>query len=331
VHGFPGYAAGDPVPTVVQVLNGEKPANTPAIRLMSVPGAVWNYSGGGYTVMLQLVLDVAKEPFPKLMRDTVLGPIGMTHSTYEQPLPEAMRATAAVPYRANGTAVPGGAHTYPELTAAGLWTTAGDLARYIIENQQSLQGKANHVLSKEMTEQMMTPGKGNWGLGVEIGGKAENLYFSHGGVNEGFEALFVGYEKNGEGAAVMTNAQGGSRLADEVMRSIAEVYDWPDFRDHKPVERTVVKVDPAILAKYVGIYDDTEGSPNSKIVITVEGGRLMMQREGQEKVATYAESDNQFFLTKENVELAFKPNRAGVLKYLLIDQDGRQVIASKEP
>jgi CubicO group peptidase (beta-lactamase class C family) len=265
------------------------------------------------------------------MKDTVLGPIGMTHSTYEQPLPEAMRATAAVPYRANGTAVPGGAHTYPELTAAGLWTTAGDLARYIIENQQSLQGKANHVLSKEMTEQMMTPGKGNWGLGVEIGGKAENPYFSHGGVNEGFEALFVGYEKNGEGAAVMTNAQGGSRLADEVMRSIAEVYDWPDFRDHKPVERTVVKVDPAILAKYVGIYDDTEGSPNSKIVITVEGGRLMMQREGQEKVATYAESDNQFFLTKENVELAFKPNRAGVLKYLLIDQDGRQVIASKEP
>jgi CubicO group peptidase (beta-lactamase class C family) len=330
VHGFPGYAQGAPVPTLVQVLDGEKPANTPAIRLMSVPGSTWNYSGGGYTVMLQVVLDAVKEPFPKLMRDTVLGPMGMTHSTYEQPLPVAMQANAATPYAANGTAIAGGAHTYPEMTAAGLWTTASDLARYIVENQQSLQGKANHVLSREMTEQMMTPGKGSWGLGVQIGGKPENPYFTHGGVNEGFEALFVGSEKNGEGAAVMTNAQGGSRLADEVMRSIAAAYDWPDFRDHKPVERTVVKVDPAVLAKYVGTYDRTDTPTPAKITITLENGQLMMQREGQEKREMFAESDDTFFLMKQNVELQFKPNRAGVLRYLAIDEDGRQTIAAKE-
>jgi CubicO group peptidase (beta-lactamase class C family) len=330
VHGFPGYAQGAPVPTLVQVLDGEKPANTPAIRLMSVPGAVWNYSGGGYTVMLQTVLDVTREPFPKLMRDTVLGPIGMTHSTYEQPLPPAMQGNAATPYAANGTAVPGGAHTYPEMTAAGLWTTAADLGRYIIENQQSLQGKANHVLSREMTAQMMTAGKGKWGLGVQIGGKAENPYFTHGGVNEGFEALFVGYEKNGEGAAVMTNAQGGSRLADEVMRSIAAAYDWPDFRDRRPVARAAVTVDPATLAKYVGTYDRTDTPTPVKIVITLEGGRLMMQSAGQEKREMFAESNDTFFLTKQNVELQFKPNRAGVLRYLAIDEDGRQTIAAKE-
>ena len=211
VHGFPGYAQGAPVPTLVQALNGEPPANTPAIRLQSVPGAGWNYSGGGYTVMMQVVLDAVNEAFPKLMQETVFGPIGMKHSTYEQPLPAAMQASAATPYAANGKPIPGGAHTYPEMTAAGLWTTASDLARYILENQESLQGKANHVLSREMTEQMMTPGKGSWGPGLQIGGKPENPYFTHGGVNEGFEALFVGYEKNGEGAAVMTNVQGGSR------------------------------------------------------------------------------------------------------------------------
>ena len=331
VHGFPGYAAGDPVPTLLQVLDGEKPANTPAIRLMSVPGAVWNYSGGGYTVMLQLVLDVTKEPFPKLMRDTVLGPIGMTHSTYEQPLPAAMQGDAATPYTANGKAIPGGAHTYPEMTAAGLWTTAGDLARYIIENQESLQGKANHVLSREMTVQMMTPGKGNWGLGVEIGGAKDNPYFSHGGVNEGFEALFVGYEKNGEGAAVMTNAQGGSRLAEEVMRGIAAAYDWPDYRDVHPKVRTVVKVDPSILAKYVGTYDRTEATPAVKVVVTLEDGRLMMQSTGQDKSALFAESENKFFLKGEDVEVRFLPNRAGVLRYLEIDRPGNSIIAAKEP
>ena len=50
VHGFPGYASNEPVPTLVQVLNGEKPANTPPICSEAAPGARWNYSGGGFTM-----------------------------------------------------------------------------------------------------------------------------------------------------------------------------------------------------------------------------------------------------------------------------------------
>jgi CubicO group peptidase (beta-lactamase class C family) len=178
VHGFPGYAVTGPIPTLVQILNGEKPANTAPIRIETPPGTKWNYSGGGFTIMQQLVLDVSHEPFPKLLHDTVLAPIGMTHSTYEQPLPATMRPNAAAPYDAHGVAVPEGAHTYPEMAAAGLWTTPSDLGRYIIENQRSLKGDANHVLSQEMTRQMMTPGKGSWGLGVQIGGSPSNSYFT---------------------------------------------------------------------------------------------------------------------------------------------------------
>ena len=148
VHGFPGYAAGAPVPSLVQVLDGEKPANTPAIRIQTPPGTKWNYSGGGYTIMQQMLIDVTHEPFPKLLHDTVLAPIGMTHSTYEQPLPAALRPTAATPYDGHDKPVPGGAHTYPEMAAAGLWTTPSDLGRLIIEDQRSLKGDANHVLSQ---------------------------------------------------------------------------------------------------------------------------------------------------------------------------------------
>jgi CubicO group peptidase (beta-lactamase class C family) len=245
VHGFPGYAANAPVPALVQVLNGEPPANTAPIRLESVPGSKWNYSGGGFTVMQQLVLDVSKEPFPKLLHDGVLTPIGMTHSTYQQPLPSDLRPEAAMPYTAQGAAVTGGPHTYPEMAPAGLWTTPSDLARYIIEIQQLLQGRANHVLSQKLTQEMVTPGKGDWGLGLQIGGSASKRYFSHGGVNEGYESLFVAYEHDGDGAVVMTNAQGGSRLASEVMSSIAVACDWPDFR---PAVRTEIKLDAAALA-----------------------------------------------------------------------------------
>jgi CubicO group peptidase (beta-lactamase class C family) len=194
VHGFPGYAADAPVPTLVQVLDGEKPANTPAIRVEAMPGSKWNYSGGGYTIMQQVLLDVTKQPFPKLLHDTVLAPIGMTHSTYQQPLPSELRASAAVPYQADGKPVAGGAHTYPEMAAAGLWTTPTDLARYLIEVQHSLKDEWNHVLSQQMTKQMLTKGMGDYGLGLAIGGSASDPHFGHGGVNAGFESTMTAYE-----------------------------------------------------------------------------------------------------------------------------------------
>jgi len=324
VHGFPGYAANAPVPTLVQVLNGEKPANTDPIRLENVPGKEWKYSGGGYTVMQQLLLDVAREPFPKLLHDTVLAPIGMTHSTYEQPLPAALQGTAATPYADDGTAVAGGAHTYPEMAAAGLWTTPSDLARYMIENQHALQGKQSHVLSRELTAQMVTPGKNSWGLGLQIGGSAANPYFSHGGVNEGFESMFAAYEHNGEGAAVMTNAQGGMRLASEIMSSIAVTYDWPDFR---PVVRTVVDVDRAILARYVGTYELT---PDFSIAFSLEGNQLMTQGTNQPKVPVFPESPTKFFLKVVDAEVEFFSDDKGQVTHMILHQNGHEMNGVKK-
>jgi CubicO group peptidase (beta-lactamase class C family) len=324
VHGFPGYAAKMPVPTLVQVLNGEKPANTPPIRLESAPGSEWKYSGGGYTVMQQVLLDVAKESFPKLVQDSVFVPVGMTHSTELQPLPANFQSNAATPYGGGGEPIEGGAHTYPELAAAGLWTTPSDLARYMIENQRSLRGKANHVLSREMTQQMMTPGKGNWGLGLQIGGSAANPYFSHGGVNEGFESLFVAYENNGEGAAVMTNAQGGSRLASEVMSSIAVAYDWPDFR---PVVRTAIKLDRNVLARYVGTY---QLAPTFGITFTLEGDQLMTQATNQPKIPAFPESETKFFLKVVDAQLEFFSDDKGNVSYMVLHQNGHDAKAMKK-
>ena len=324
VHGFPGYAADEAVPTLIQVLNGEKPANTAPIRLESPPKSKWNYSGGGYTVMQQMVLDVSQQSFPKLLHDTVLAPIGMTHSTYEQPLPAGMRSLAATPYNDDGTPIKGGAHTYPEMAAAGLWTTPSDIARYILENQRSLEGKANHVLSPEMTKEMMTAGQGHWGLGLQIGGVDTNPYFSHGGVNEGFESLFVGYEKTGEGAVVMTNARGGSQLAQEVMNSIAAEYHWPDFH---PIVRTAVKLDPAILEHYTGSF---EQSPNFSITIAIENNRLMFKPGGGPGFPLFPESETEFFLKIADVQVEFVKDDKGQVSSLIVHQNGHDMKAVKK-
>jgi CubicO group peptidase (beta-lactamase class C family) len=324
VHGFPGYATDAPVPTLVQVLDGEKPANTPAIRVEAAPGSKWNYSGGGYTIMQQVLLDVTKQPFPKLLHDTVLAPIGMTHSTYQQPLPAELRASAAIPYEADGKPVAGGAHMYPEMAAAGLWTTPTDLARFLIEVQHSLKGEWNHVLSQQMTKQMLTKGMGDYGLGLAIGGSATNPHFGHGGVNAGFESTMTAYEQDGEGAVVMTNAQGGSRLADEVMRSIAVAYHWPDFQ---PRVRAAVAIDPKILAGYVGTY---ELSPEFSLTVTVEDGHLMVQGSAQDKVAAAAESETKFFSTAFDADIEFVKDDQGHVTHLMLRQNGHEMKALKK-
>lgn len=316
VHGFPGYASNEPVPTLVQVLNGEKPANTAPIRSEAAPGTRWNYSGGGYTILQQAVLDVTRQPFPKLLHDTVLGPIGMTRSTYDQPLTASFRDNAATPYRGDGKPVAGGAHTYPEMAAAGLWTTPTDIAKYSLEVVRSLDGKANHVLSPDMTRQMLTRGMGNWGLGLELGGSDSNPYFAHGGVNEGFVNTFVMYEKSGEGAVVMTNGDGGGQVGDEVVHSIAVEYNWPDFR---PLTRAAIQVDPKILETYAGSYAINK---DVDIAITLENGQLMWQATSSPKFPLYAESENRFFLliAPPDSSIVFEKDAQGKTTAMLLHQ-----------
>jgi CubicO group peptidase (beta-lactamase class C family) len=229
VHGFPGYASDAPVPSVIQILNGQKPANTARIQVDTVPGTIWRYSGGGYVVAQVLLEEVTGQPFVKLMQDTVLGPIGMTRSTYQQPLPNARLSEVAMPYRQNGEPVAGGPHVYPEMAPAGLWTTPSDLARYAIDIQQTLAGASSRVIDAAMARRMLTPTLNRQGLGPRVGGATKRVFFAHGGANEGYRCNLVAYT-DGDGLVVMTNSDSGGRLANDIMAAVAREYGWPDFQ-----------------------------------------------------------------------------------------------------
>ena len=231
VHGFPGYRIGAPLPTLTQVLNGEKPANTPAILVNQIPGSQWKYSGGGYVVMQQMVVDVTGKPFPRFMDETVLKPLGMSSSTYSQPLPEEMAHKAAKGYGGIfGQSVNGGWHVYPEMAPAGLWTTAADLARFAIGIQTSVAGHSNPVISQSLTRQMLTVEQTNYGLGLGLRGNGRTLRFGHDGANAGFDAVVRAYAYLGKGAAVMINKNDGSGAIEQILGAIAEQYHWPDYK-----------------------------------------------------------------------------------------------------
>ncbi|HEX5435701.1 MAG TPA: serine hydrolase domain-containing protein [Gemmatimonadaceae bacterium] len=228
VHGFPGYAAGDAVPSAIDVLDGK--GNTAPVRVNMVPGTRWRYSGGGYIVAQVLMQDVTGEPFATLMKRLVLDPLGMTQSTYVQPLPERLSDSAAVAYRSDGDAVEGRWHTYPEQAAAGLWTTPSDLARFALGIRAAYLGEAGAILKQATAREMLTEVMGGYGLGVAVEGAGDSLRFSHGGANEGYRAFFVLHPITGDGVAVMTNSDNGYALCMEVIRAVARVYGWPDFR-----------------------------------------------------------------------------------------------------
>jgi CubicO group peptidase (beta-lactamase class C family) len=225
VHGFPGYDVDDPLPTLVQVLNGEKPANTDPIRVDTVPGTLWRYSGGGVTIEQLLMMDVTGKAFPTLMRELVLDKVGMSDSSYEQPLPAVRAVMTAGGTNRDGTEVHARSHVYPEMAAAGLWTTPTDLAKFAIEIALSKQGKSNLILSQKITNEMLTPVMNDVGLGFFLD-KDNAGQFGHDGADHGFQAQLTMNADTGNGVGIMVNSDNGISLANHIIVRIAKEYAW---------------------------------------------------------------------------------------------------------
>lgn len=275
VHGFPGYAVTDSIPTVPQILDGVKPANTAPVRVDTFPGAAWRYSGGGITIEQLVMTDVTGEAFPALMKRLVLDPAGMSQSTYEQPLPEGRRSEAAAAYRADGGMVEGRWHVYPEMAAAGLWTTPSDLLRWAMAITAARNGAPGSLLSKDLATQMLTVQKAPTGLGPFLEGEGRGFNFGHGGGNEGFRCQLIYFPETGQGAAIMTNSDLGSTLVQQVLYGLAAEFGWPDYG---PREIEALALDSAALQPFVGDYVMSQPIPATARV-TVSEGRLFLEVE----------------------------------------------------
>ena len=250
VHGFPGYAVTEKVPSLPNVLDGSGGANTRPVRVDLEPGTRFRYSGGGTTISQLAIMDIEKKPYPEIARETVLAPLKMNNSTYSQPLPEDWRKKAASGYRGDGSEVAGKIHVYPEMAAAGLWTTPTDLAKFGIEMQLSIAGRSNKVLKKETAELMTTSFMDDVGLGFFLEKHGTATYFGHGGADEGFRAELVVSRDKGYGIAVMVNSDNGQILR-EVIRGVAREYGWEEFL---PQPYEIVSLDASKLEGFAGRF-----------------------------------------------------------------------------
>jgi CubicO group peptidase (beta-lactamase class C family) len=253
VHGFPGHDIQERIPTVINVLDGKKPAVTPPVRSMFEPELKFEYSGGGITISQLLLTDVTKQDYATWMYNNILKPIGMQNSSFAQPPAKDKQALCASGFYADGSPVSNKFHVYPEQAAAGLWMTPSDLANYVIDMQLAYQGNPSKVLNSEMVKLHLTTYKeGPTSLGSFIEDHDGSKYFEHGAANDGFCGDFYGSLEGGYGVVVFLNKD-DQKILPEVINSVAKTYNWKNFY-HEPIRKKCISVDAKTFKKYEGIY-----------------------------------------------------------------------------
>jgi len=309
VHGFPGYSQEDDFPTDKEVLDGE--GNTGPIRVDMVPGTRWRYSGGGYTVMEQLVEDISGKSLAQFSAEYIFPKMGMDNSTFMQPLPETMYAQASGAYDNKGMLIEGKWNNYPEQAAAGLWTTPTDLAKYCMEIQAIVAGKNSGVLSKETVDKMLTQHKNDWGLGPVVKNLGEDIAFGHGGKNAGFSNDMKAFTNRGEGVIIMTNADNGTVIMGEILRGVSSYYGWK-FAETEKIK--VMDLDAAALNGFAGTYS-SKNIPeveNYEVEFTVKGNTLVLKDKTDGEITTfYPISKTEFREVEDGNYLAFRKNIKG--------------------
>lgn len=222
-HGFPDFEPDEELPTVLQTLNGEPPAKHDAVELLFEPGSKMKYSGGGVTVSQLVVEDVTGVPYVEAAQKYVFAPLGMTCSTFANPLPaEHGNVAKAHDRKGRPRALPRGYESMPEMAASGLWVSAEDMAIFVRALLLD-----DEFLSDELRTDMLTRVPLSWhGLGPRLNGSGEKLVFHHGGANNSYQAWVEGHPAQGDGIVVLTNGAGGRLLAYEIRVAAENAFGW---------------------------------------------------------------------------------------------------------
>ncbi len=254
VHGFPGQNINGQLPTVYEVLDGKRPAVTPAVRSEFEPDLKFQYSGGGTTISQVLLTDITQQKYDIWMDEQVLKPIGMVHSTFAQPPSKDKLNVCATGYNRDGSPLSAKFPIYTVQAAAGLWMTPTDLGHYIIDMQMAYQGKKNSkVLNPDMVKLHLTPyNNGPTAMGTFIDDLKGAKYFQHSAGNDGFCGSFIASLEDGYGVVIFLNTDDW-KLLSEVTNSVAKAYNWKNFY-REPQRKKSIVVPDNILDTYEGIY-----------------------------------------------------------------------------
>lgn len=341
-EGFAGYERGAPLPTLLQILEGEPPASNRPARRAAAPGSAVNYSGPGYTILQLALTDRLGKPFEDIVEMTVFEPARMRDSTFEAVLPDALAERAARGHRLGGEVIPGGWYVHPESAATGLWTTPSDLALLWIELAKSKAGRSDRVLSRDTTRRMLSPHRDHMGLGFVVRPGEAHGRFAHFGGNQGYRSHVEMFADTGQGVVVLTNSDAGQLLTALLVRRVAQVHGWPaeELRplsgatsaailaqvDAAKTARRRVEVDARVLERYAGRY---ELAPGLEFEVTEAPGHLEVRLGDQPRFPAYPESESKFYFEVVDAQISFVLDADGRVVALVLHQGGRDQEAKR--
>ncbi|MFT4600375.1 MAG: CubicO group peptidase (beta-lactamase class C family) [Arenicella sp.] len=307
VHGFPGYKPTDVFPSTIDVLKGK--GNTPVITVDTIPGSIWRYSGGGYTIIQQIVKDVSGFELDEYMEKYIFLEIGMIESSFEQPIDESKSKIVSGAYDEKGKLYKGVWHNYPEIAAAGLWTTPSDLIKYCIHIQNIFNRNKEGVLTQETVTEMLTPHKNNWGLGPSLTNDGDSLRFGHGGKNAGFTNNMTAFVHKGDAIVVMTNGDNGRSIIDDVFRAVSTFYAW-NIANYVTVNP--ISIDKKELVKFTGKYSYPENGKRVFLNVKLKNGQLVMKDPAvPDPILLTCLSPSEFIDLDRGITIDFRTNEDG--------------------
>lgn len=289
VPGFWGYSLDDPIPTLQELLIGSERTHNDTVQVAGLPGHAFAYSSGGYLILQQLIEDLTGEPFRDVAYQRLLRPLELFHSHFTQPLVHRLHKVAASGHYYDGTPIEGGWQVYPQLAAAGLWTTPGDLARLALAIQRAANAD-DGPLAQEVVLQMMSPvvevdQQRIMGLGMIFAEDRERVVFGYSGATVGYRALLEAYLDGSGGFVLAANSDLGETLFPTIREAIREVYGWQDDRRTQPIQR---------LAFPPGAFASYERDGRLLRLERSEAGQAVLLFPGQHALPVYMISANQF-------------------------------------
>jgi CubicO group peptidase (beta-lactamase class C family) len=326
IHGFGRYPHDKPMPAALDILKGPVQfmnGTTKGVFVDKVPGGTTRYSGGGTTIVEQMLEDATGKRFHQLASENIFEPLGMKHSTFEVPLPARFHDITACGHE-GGSRLPEKFCSVPAVAAGAIFCSPADHARFMVACRDAYFGKKGAILNQQLAQQMMTiqGGHGEFGLGWEIMGTGPNRRFGHGGSNDGYQCESTCYLEDGKGAVVMTSADSGLIFYWEVFNAVADMYAWRDFMLE---EKVVQKIPEAEFPRYAGEYDIVAGVDAPGMKIWGENGKLMSQIIGMRGGAReiMMDQNGRFFNRNGPYETAVVYDDNNIARELIVLRDGK--------
>lgn len=236
--GYQGYARDLDMPSDIAVLRGSTGVNSPAIAVITPPNETLAYSGGAYTLAELALQDIHQDAFSNIMKEWILEPARMMHSTFTQPLPDSKSAQVARGYTSSGEMLDGGWRNHPEQAAAGLWSNATDMAQFLIEIYKGYHGKSA-IFSQSDIQAIISQERDGQAYGFLLSRSDDDIAITHYGGNAGYRTGMTISLTTGNGLVYLINSDNGGALGNELLLSASQVYNWQHFKQTSATRKEV--------------------------------------------------------------------------------------------